>query len=604
VLQLEPRGSIGRFRSRLDRVADHVGVADEHDRFNRSRCGRVDHRPVEKPRPRDRQDDAPEGRSLRLVDADRPAVSELLEIGCQDRVRGAIVEGYPRAILMRVPDRPDRPVHEAGVGRLVRKRIEHHVAGPITERGLANTVRKVLRSGETSFEYERVVQPRPKLGRWAAELEGLLSGNAGKSAREQLTLIRIFEELRGRGYDGGYDAVRRYARRWSKERGQSTAAAYVPLSFAPGEAYQFDWSHEVVLLNGVTVIVKAAHVRLCHSRMLFVRCYPRETQEMVFDAHDRAFALFKGTCVRGIYDNMKTAVETIFVGKGRLYNRRFMQMCSHYLVDPVACTPASGWEKGQVENQVGLVRERFFTPRLRFKTLDELNAWLLDKCIAYAKAHRHPEMTEQTVWEVFEAERPKLVPYAGRFDGFHAVPASVSKTCLVRFDNNKYSVTASAVGRPVEVHAYADRIVIRQDGRIVAEHARSFGRGDTVYDPWHYVPVLARKPGALRNGAPFKDWVLPAAIERVRRKLASADDGNRQMVDILNAVLTDGLPAVEAACAEAIAQGVHSADVVLNILARQRDPAPPANILTPAALTLRHAPIADCARYDNLRRTI
>jgi len=184
--------------------------------------------------------------------------------------------------------------------------------------------------------------------------------------------------------------------------------------------------------------VKAAHVRLCHSRMLFVRCYPRETQEMVFDAHDRAFALFKGTCVRGIYDNMKTAVETIFVGKGRLYNRRFMQMCSHYLVDPVACTPASGWEKGQVENQVGLVRERFFTPRLRFKTLDELNAWLLDKCIAYAKAHRHPELAEQTVWEVFEAERPKLVPYAGRFDGFHAVPASVSKTCLVRFDNNKF----------------------------------------------------------------------------------------------------------------------------------------------------------------------
>src|SRR6201991_19508 len=459
-----------------------------------------------------------------------------------------------------------------------------------------NTGRKVLRSGETSFEYERVVQPRPKLGRWAAELDGLLAGNAAKAAREQLTLIRIFEELRGRGYDGGYDAVRRYARRWGQERGQSTAAAYVPLSFAPGEAYQFDWSHEVVLLSGTTVIVKAAHVRLCHSRMLFVRAYPRETQEMVFDAHDRAFALFKGACGRGIYDNMKTAVETIFVGKQRLYNRRFLQMCSHYLVDPVACTPASGWEKGQVENQVGLVRERFFTPRLRFKNLDELNAWLLDKCIAYAKVHHHPELTEQTIWEVFEAERPKLVP-------FHAVPASVSKTSFVRFDNNKYSVSANAVGRPVEVRAYADRIIIRQDGRIVAEHPRSFGRGETVYDPWHYVPVLARKPGALRNGAPFKDWVLPAAMERVRRKLAGVEDGNRQMVDILTAVLTDGLPAVEAACAEALGHGVHSADVVLNILARQREPAPPGNIMTPAALTLRHAPIADCARYDNLRRT-
>jgi hypothetical protein len=165
-------------------------------------------------------------------------------------------------------------------------------------------------------------------------------------------------------------------------------------------------------------------------------------------------------------------------------------MCSHYLVDPVACTPASGWEKGQVENQVGLVRQRFFTPRLRFKTYDEMNAWLTDKCIAHAKAHRRPELTEQTIWQVFETERPKLVPYAGRFDGFHAVPASVSKTCLVRFDNNKYSVAASAVGRPVEVHAYADRVVIRQDGRVVAEHPRSFGRGETVYGP------LALRAGA------------------------------------------------------------------------------------------------------------
>ena len=341
-------------------------------------------------------------------------------------------------------------------------------------------VRKVIRSDATEFRYEREAQPLPKIGPWTDQLDELLLANEGKAARERLTLIRLFEELRGRGYGGGYDAVRRYAGRWSKERGQSTAAAYVPLTFAPGEAYQFDWSHEIVLLEGVTVTVKAAHVRLCHSRMLFVRVYPRETQEMVFDAHDRAFALFKGTCGRGIYDNMKTAVETIFVGKKRLYNRRFLQMCSHYLVEPVACTPASGWEKGQVENQVGLVRERFFTPRLRFKNLDELNAWLLDQCIAYAKAHHHPELTHQTIWEVFEAERPKLVRYTGRFDGFHSVPASVSKTCLVRFDNNKYSVAASAVGRPVEVYAYADRIVIRQEGRIVAEHPRSFSRGDTL----------------------------------------------------------------------------------------------------------------------------
>jgi transposase len=466
-----------------------------------------------------------------------------------------------------------------------------------------NTVRKILRSGETSFSYEREVQPRPRLGRWKADLDRMLTANTETSARERLTLIRLFEELRTLGYEGGYDAVRRYARTWSREHVSQTAAAFVPLSFAPGEAYQFDWSHEIVVMSGVTVTVKVAHVRLCHSRMMFCRAYPRETQEMVFDAHERAFAFFRGACTRGIYDNMKTAVETIFIGKDRQYNRRFLQMCSHHLVDPVACTPASGWEKGQVENQVGLVRERFFTPRLRVKTYDELNAWLTDKCVAYAKVHPHPERPDQTVWDVFEEERPNLVPYRGRFDGFHALPASVSKTCLVRFDNNKYSVNASAVGRPVDIHAYADRIVVRQDGRVVAEHARRHGRGETIYDPWHYVPVLSRKPGALRNGAPFKDWVLPAALERVRRKLAGSDDGDRQMVAILATVLTDGLPAVEAACAQAMSEGVHSSDVVINILTRQRDPGPAATILTPDALRLRHAPVADCARYDQLRST-
>jgi hypothetical protein len=138
-----------------------------------------------------------------------------------------------------------------------------------------------------------------------------------KSAREQLTLIRIFEELRELGYEGSYDAVRRFAKRWRAEHRAATTEANVPLSFAPGEVYQFDWSHEVVLINGVTVTVKVAHVRLCHhGRMPFVRAYPRETQEMVFDAHNRAFAFFKGTCTRGIYDNMKTAVETVLLGKG------------------------------------------------------------------------------------------------------------------------------------------------------------------------------------------------------------------------------------------------------------------------------------------------
>ncbi len=166
-----------------------------------------------------------------------------------------------------------------------------------------NTVRRAIRSGVTEATCERSVQPLPKIGPWKDKLEEMLAANARKPKRERSTRIRIFEELRALGYDGGYDAVRRYAATWSKEEQEASAAAYVPLIFDPGEAYQFDWSHKIVVIDGATTTVKVAHVRLCHSRMRFARVYPREMQEMVSDAHDKAFAFFGGTSTRGIYDS-------------------------------------------------------------------------------------------------------------------------------------------------------------------------------------------------------------------------------------------------------------------------------------------------------------
>src|ERR1700732_5194949 len=130
---------------------------------------------------------------------------------------------------------------------------------------LRNTVRRILRSGETSFSYEREIQPRPKLGRWKAEIDRMLTKNAEASARERLTLLRLSEGLRALGYEGGYDAARRYAKTWSREHASQTASAYVPLSFAPGEAYQFDGSHEIVVMDGATTTLKVALVRLCHK---------------------------------------------------------------------------------------------------------------------------------------------------------------------------------------------------------------------------------------------------------------------------------------------------------------------------------------------------
>lgn len=162
-------------------------------------------------------------------------------------------------------------------------------------------------------------------------------------------------------------------------------------------------------------------------------------------------------------------------------------------------------------------------------------------------------------------------------------------------------VNARAVGRPVEVQAYAERIVIRQDGAIVGDHRRRFGRGQTIYDPWHYVPVLARKPGALRNGAPFKGWELPASLTKLRARLGRSDEADRQFVGILAAIPEDGLDAVDEACRLALAEGLCSRDAVLNILSRHRDGAPPPTLAAPPTPPLRLVPAADCARYDRLR---
>ena len=472
------------------------------------------------------------------------------------------------------------------------------------ELGLSrNTVRRVLRSGETSFAYERSEQPSRKLGAHLVRLDAMLTQNAARPRRERLTLTRIHDLLGREGCEASYSAVRRYAQRWTREqRGFPTAGeAFVPLSFAPGDAYQFDWSHERVEIAGAPQTVKVAHLRLCHSRRFYIRAYPRETQDMVFDAHARAFAALGGVPRRGIYDNMKTAVDAIYAGKTRRFNRRFEEMCSHYLVEPVACTPASGWEKGQVENQVGYARDNIFRPRACFASLEELNGWLEAECVRRAREDKHPEQRDRTVWQVWEDERAALTAFAGPFDGFHAVEATASATCLVSFDRNRYSVMARAARRAIQIRAYADRIVIRCAGEIVAEHARCFGRDHTVYDPWHYLPVLARKPGALRNGAPFQDWALPPGLDRLRRKLGRGDEADRRFVRVLAMVLGDGMDAVEAAITEALEAGTASDDVVLNILARHREPPQPPTLSVSDVLALRHAPIADCARYDQLR---
>jgi transposase len=497
------------------------------------------------------------------------------------------------------------------VETVVRIRREH--AGGKSIRAIARdlrlsrkAVRKAIGAPEGAFTYHRAVQPLPRIGPFQERLDTLLTENEGLPRRDRLRMTRIHDLLRREGFEGSYDAVRRYASRWTATRRKDAgdgAPAFIPLLFQPGEAYQFDWSHEDVEIAGASVRVKVAHMRLCASRAVYVRAYPRETQEMVFDAHARGFAFFGGVPLRGIYDNMKTAVTTVFTGKERVFNRRFLIMADHYMVEPTACSPAAGWEKGQVENQVQTIRGRFFQPRLKFASLVELNGWLEAECRRWAAMQSHPEQRDMMVADALAAERPALQPMLTPFDGFHETEHAVTGTCLISFDRNRYSVMAKAARRPVQVRAYGDRIIVRCGDAVVAEHPRHFGRNRTIYDPWHYLPVLARKPGALRNGAPFQGWELPPALARLRRKLGTGDEADRRFVRVLAAVMPDGLDAVEDAIREALEAGAASDEVILNILARRREPPRPPTIVTAEDLVLVHPPVANCARYDSLRDT-
>jgi len=460
-----------------------------------------------------------------------------------------------------------------------------------------NTVKKYLKS-ESAPNYQRERQTSPQLGEYEGQLKSWLVQDGLRPKAQRRTARRLYEDLQVAGYAGAYDSVQRYVKRWKAARPNVASDAFVPLSFPAGETCQFDWSHEQVELGGVIQTIKLAHFRLSHSRQPFLVAYPRETQEMVFDAHNRAFAFFGGVPERMVYDNPKTIVQTIFAGKERQFNRRFLALANHYLFEPVACTPASGWEKGQVENQVGNIREWLFSPRPSFADFDEMNIWLAHRCMELAR-RTHPTETERTIAELFAEEQPKLRQITAHFDGYFEVSCRVSSTCLVAYDRNRYSVPAEYAGQRVSLRAWADRIAVVADDLVVATHARSFTRGRLVLDPWHYLPVLLRKPGALRHGLPFREWQLPASIVSVRDHLMKTPQGDRAFVEVLQAIRDYGLDIVSTACALVVEHRTISAAVILNHVYRLASPVREASYVA-TTLELTTMPVADCLRYDSL----
>jgi len=209
-----------------------------------------------------------------------------------------------------------------------------------------NTIRKYLRSGAVEPSFKAPDRPS-KLDAFADKLSGWLRSETTKSRKQKRTIKQLHADLTALGYDGSYGRVAAFARDWKAERRReqqtSGRGAFVPLVFQSGEAFQFDWSEDWAILGGERTKLQVAHFKLSHSRAFIVRAYLLQTHEMLFDAHDHAFRVLGGVPRRGIYDNMRTAVDRVGRGKERQVNARFSAMVSHYLFDAEFCNPASGW---------------------------------------------------------------------------------------------------------------------------------------------------------------------------------------------------------------------------------------------------------------------
>ena len=322
---------------------------------------------------------------------------------------------------------------------------------------------------------------------------------------------------------------------------------------------------------------------------------------MVLDAFSRALCFYDGVPRRVIIDNASTMVTRIGKGRERDYHQRFLACMNHYVMEPEACNPAAGWEKGQVESQVKVMRKQIFAPKLSFATLADLNVHLQARCEALA-GRPHPEQKDRSIAAVFADERDHLRPLGRGFDGYTERQVRISSTCLARFDTNSYSVPSRHAGTRLSLRAYADRIVLTDGTEIIATHGRSFERHRMIFDPWHYLPLLQKKPGALRDGAPFKGWHLPEPLRMIRAHYQKQQGGDRDFVELLNLCQTHGHDAVEMACELAAAYGTLQLPVIISLIHDLTDEARPAEMTAGASSypELRLPPKANCTRYEQL----
>ena len=413
---------------------------------------------------------------------------------------------------------------------------------------------------------------KPVLGDFVEQIDQLLAESEALPRKQRYTAKKIFQLIQADGYQGSESTVRRYVgqRRRHKQRAQ----AYLPLAFDPGQDAQVDWGTAKVDYNGDRIAVQVFAMRLNYSKARFVMAFPFQKQEAFFAGHNHAFRFFGGVPRQITYDNLKSAVYKILSGRNRQEQQSFTTFRSHFLFTSRFCTPGQPHEKGGIENDIGYAQRNFFSPIPQVSSFEELNEQLQQAC--RQDTQRRLRGQKKTVAQRWAEEQPLLLPFPGDYPACVSRPVKVNPYSQVVFETNRYSVPTEYVERQLALRAYPFEVEILAFDRVVARHRRCFGREQDVFDPLHYLGLLAQRPGAFDHAVPLRRWrqQWPPVYERLLTAMTDRwPDGRglRDFLAILKLHRHHSTEEMERAIREALSMGAIHLDGIRLCLRQQRD---------------------------------
>jgi len=408
-------------------------------------------------------------------------------------------------------------------------------------------IRQVLRGPAEPEAYSpRKRQSAPKLGPLHEVIRQLLKEDETAPPKQRHTMMRLFERLRDEhGYEGGYDAVRRFVRQIR----QADHETFIPLDHQPGQRMEADFGEIQVDFPAGRRKVNVLILVWSYSNAPFAIALPTQRTEAILEGMAQAFEFFEAVPKEVWWDNPKTVATAIFRGRSRQLNRHYAALASHFVFDPLFCLPAKGNEKPVVENRVKTLQRKWATPVPQVKDWEELNAYLRKQC--REDQERTSSGKSETIGTRLEREKQQataLPPH--RFDPCIRQAVKVNKYQLARFDNVDYSVPRQAAFQTVTVKAYVDRVEIVLQEAVIAVHERSYESGHQILDPRHYLAALGRRPAAIDHANVYRDWKLPSVFDELRQRLENRHGpraGVRQYIRVLQLLAEHPLDRVRGA---------------------------------------------------------